>query len=115
MATPDLQAVTFVSPAFERLTGLNCEEFVSDWRIWAQSIHEDDRQAVAAAHAQLAQGRPYDIAKTDGRNLFRFLASQVCDEAQGWLFSRPQPGLEITALLAARQAERYDRVPRALL
>jgi EAL domain-containing protein (putative c-di-GMP-specific phosphodiesterase class I) len=45
-----------------------------------------------------------------------FLANQGCDEAQGWLFSKALPGLEITALLAANQAEQHrGEAPRALL
>ena len=89
MATPDLQAVTYVSPAFERLTGRSCEEFVSDWRIWAQSIHEDDRQIVAAAHAQLTEGRPYDIE-------YRF---RHVDGKEVWVNDRGYPLRDATGIL----------------
>ena len=74
MATPDLQAITYVSPAFERITGHPEGEFIANWRSWLESVHPDDVQILARAHAELANGRPYDIEyrfrHVDGREIW---------------------------------------------
>jgi diguanylate cyclase (GGDEF)-like protein/PAS domain S-box-containing protein len=74
MATPDLRSITYVSPAFERITGRSSEEFIADWRIWLDSVPPEDRDILARAHAGLAAGKPYDIEyrfrHVDGREIW---------------------------------------------
>jgi PAS domain S-box-containing protein len=46
----------YVSPAFEKIWGIQCEEFYQNTQIWLDSIHPEDRERVKAEY-------PYDDRK----------------------------------------------------
>jgi diguanylate cyclase (GGDEF)-like protein/PAS domain S-box-containing protein len=112
MATPDLQAITYVSPAFERLTGRPEEEFIANWRIWLQSVHPDDVQILASAHAELASGRPYDIEyrfrHVDGREIWVNDRGYPLRDASGTMIQATGVAADITSRKHAEQELRLS-------
>uniref|UniRef100_B8HJX7 Circadian input-output histidine kinase CikA n=1 Tax=Cyanothece sp. (strain PCC 7425 / ATCC 29141) TaxID=395961 RepID=B8HJX7_CYAP4 len=62
--------VSYVSPAYQRLWGLNPEELYTDPQVWVNYIHPDDREVVAQAFAQKAAigqfDQEYRIVLPDG-------------------------------------------------
>src|SRR5439155_22036496 len=51
---PEDIEVTFASPASRQLFGTAPEEMLSDYELWLQHVHPDDRELVRAAIAQLS-------------------------------------------------------------
>jgi PAS domain S-box-containing protein len=53
--------VCYVSPAYERLWGLNPKELYEDQQIWVNYIHPDDRQTTAKAFQEKATIGQFDV------------------------------------------------------
>lgn len=61
----------YVSPAFERIWGLKCQELLDDPDLWLQPVHPDDRQRVAATFFESTGSHEsadieYRIVRSDG-------------------------------------------------
>lgn len=52
--------VCYVSPAFERLWGLNPQELYDDRQVWIDYIHPDDREWIARAFQEKAAAGQFD-------------------------------------------------------
>jgi PAS domain S-box-containing protein len=46
------EAVLYVSPSFERIWGLPLEDLYRNPRLWAEAIHPEDRERIAAGYTQ---------------------------------------------------------------
>jgi diguanylate cyclase (GGDEF)-like protein/PAS domain S-box-containing protein len=112
IATPDLQSVTYVSPAFERVTGRPAEEFIADWRTWLESVHPDDRQILVDAHAKLAAGIPYDIEyrshHADGREIWINARGYPLRDAAGTMIHATGVAADITSRKHAEEQLRLS-------
>ena len=60
MMSPDWQEIVYVSPAFEKIYGLPCEELYKRPAIWIDAVHPEDRQWLQPFY-QEQQGRDFDI------------------------------------------------------
>lgn len=70
IASVSPEAVLFINPAYERITGRSCESLAADPRSWYVLIHPEDRDRVIRAYEQAAGGVPfleeYRIVRDDG-------------------------------------------------
>jgi len=86
MATPDWSRTIYVSPAFQRITGISLEEAYRDPRVWTGLVHEDDRNLVASMfESRHEQDREYEfrIIRDDGSLRWISIRSSVVKDEQG--------------------------------
>lgn len=77
VATADLSAIEYVSPAYAAVWGRSCESLYADPRSFLRAVHPDDRERVAAVWGPTADPRAeyeYRIVRPDGA--VRWVASQ---------------------------------------
>jgi len=67
MATPDLQQLLYVSPAFERVWGMRCNDLYENPRLWFEAIHADDADRVREGLAAISAGIVCDVEWRIGR------------------------------------------------
>ncbi len=61
MASPDFRSMTYVSPAFEKVSGRGSADFYAAPLLWLDAVHPDDHDTLRQALQGLANGTPYDI------------------------------------------------------
>ncbi|CCG42242.1 PAS domain S-box protein [Magnetospirillum molischianum] len=81
LATPDFSRFDYLSPAFEPIWGMRCQELYDDGLAWMTQVHPDDREMVQAAFQQVSEGVICDIE-------FRILRR---DGTLCWVNSRAYP------------------------
>jgi two-component system sensor histidine kinase UhpB len=102
----------YVSPQIEAITGYGPEEWVANPRLWFESLHPDDRDAVIAETARCAEaGEPfhmeYRMVAKDGRVVWlRDEASVLRPEPSGGVIRYLGVQLDITARKEAEEEQR---------
>jgi PAS domain S-box-containing protein len=81
LATPDFSRFDYLSPAFEPIWGMRCQDLYDDGLAWMTPIHADDCQMVRTAFEAVREGIPCDIE-------FRI---QRSDGTLCWVNSRAYP------------------------
>jgi len=61
LATPDFSRFDYLSPAFETIWGMRCQDLYDDGLAWMTPIDPDDGEMVRAAFAAVREGVPCDI------------------------------------------------------
>lgn len=93
-ADDDLNTPLYVSPQIEDLLGYSVEEWMADPRLWASSIHPDDREWVYEENIRHtaekgAYRAEYRMLTTDGRTVWvREESSAVKDEGGASIYWR---------------------------
>jgi len=81
LSTPDFSRFDYLSPAFEPIWGMPCQELYDDGLAWLAPIHPDDSEMVRTAYQAVRDGVPCDIE-------FRLLRR---DGTLRWVNSRAYP------------------------
>jgi PAS domain S-box-containing protein len=70
IADADIQAITYISPAYECIWGRSCESLYENPRSFLDAVHDDDREAVMRTLGAQQRGEPFDheyrIIRPDG-------------------------------------------------
>ena len=68
--TPETPRFTYMSPAYEAITGRSCQEVYESPRAWLERVHPEDRERANNVFAQCLQGHQseteYRIIRPDG-------------------------------------------------
>lgn len=81
MTDADQKALTYISPAYETVTGRSIAELTANPRAWLECIHPDDRERVRAARKDKARNGDYEVT-------FRMMHT---DGSERWMHSRAFP------------------------
>ncbi len=90
IGTPDWEQVFYVSPAYEKLWGLNRETLYANARSWIESVHPDDQAQVISDIPQnpdditdVVHFRDYRIQKDDGQILWIKASAYPVNDSDG--------------------------------
>ena len=70
IATPDLERVVYMSPAYDEIWGMNRDAVYRNPKVWMEAVHPEDLPQVLAAAEEMARGGAFDadyrIVRPDG-------------------------------------------------
>jgi PAS domain S-box-containing protein len=95
LVSPDEKELYYISPAWERLTGISCQSLYDDPTIWKEALHPEDQARLQEISRKPSERR----LDGDRSNEFRFLHP---DGSIRWVWLRSRPVYDEQGNLIAR-------------
>ncbi len=118
IASPDLSAIHYLSPAFERIFGCPREKLYADPSCWPEFVHPEDRERVMKAAAERIPAGTYDVqfrlVTPDGTERWVWERSFVLRDASGRM-ERVAGFMEDITTLKRAELALQDRIRRQSL